>query len=64
MTTLSKNSNEKKENLYSGVRPFWVTQVVVYMLVLTDGDMFELTTAGTSAFYNTVWHVRESGVFV
>ena len=64
MTTLSKNSNEKNENLYSGVRPFWVTQVVVYMLVLTDGDMFERTTAGTSAFNNTVWHVRESGVFV
>ena len=27
-------------------------------------DMFERTTAGASAFNNTVWHVRESGVFV
>ena len=32
--------------------------------IIKRRDMFELTTAGASAFNNTVWYVRESGVFI
>ena len=59
-----KNRNEKKR------KSFFRCSVVLSDTgcwvhdISNRGDMFEQTTAGTSAFNNTVWHVRESGVFV